>query len=1020
MRLFIEHAPAAIAMFDTEMRYVVASRRWVTDYGLAEREILGQSHYEIFPEIPESWKAVHRRALAGEIVAAADDRFVRADGTVQWLSWEVRPWLSPLGEVEGVIIHAEDITRRRQAEEDLRESHALLGAYFNSPGAMRAVFDLDGDTALPVVVSHQGAPFFGLDSRNPAVKVPHTMTPEEAGPIIASAQESLATGEPVTLEIHDPESRGGGWFLTTVSYLGRSSAGRPRFALVMSDMTSLKKAERALRTSEEQYRILAETSPDAIVLTRPDGEIVLGNAAATRLLRLSQGNDLVNRRLTEFVYREDVPAAHGLAERLHAQRLAAIVELRLQCADDSVVPVELHGSVISDHNREPSGFLYIARDITERRRAEHQAALQRDLAVALLRVTEADPTLELCLEAACEASGLECGGVYIVDRSSGAFGLRRHRGLSPAFVASRSLLAAESRAAQRLMTGHAAFGRHDALAAGLDLPETREGIRGVAVLPVVHEGKVLASLNLASRLTDEVVPAARTVLEAIAGQLGSALARIAVKDELRALNAELELRVAERTAELAEARALADAANHAKSAFLANMSHEIRTPMNAILGFAQLMLREHDLTPRQTEYLTSISRSGDHLLALISDVLEISRIEAGKLELNESTIDLRGLLADLEQTFRSRAEAKGLQLTTELLGDGPRYVVTDEGKLRQVLSNLVGNGVKFAAEGGVAVRVRTEPLGAASARLVAEVEDTGAGIGARDLPRLFRKFEQTDVGLRAGGAGLGLAISREFVHLMGGDVSARSEPGVGSVFRFHVLVREGRADALVQRASFRSVRSLVTGQPRYRVLVADDREDNRVVLTRMLERVGFEVQAVTDGEEAVREFESFRPHLVLMDMRMPVLDGRAAIARIRTSARGDVKIISVTASAFEEDRREALACGADDFISKPFREQELYAKIRAVLGLEYTYDDADGTPEQGGTSERIDSVALARLAPALVDRLRRAVLSADLDVVLELLDLVKAEDAGVARALRGMAERFEYKRILAVLAAGSA
>src|SRR5215212_1054459 len=238
-------------------------------------------------------------------------------------------------------------------------------------------------------------------------------------------------------------------------------------------------------------------------------------------------------------------------------------------------------------------------------------------------------------------------------------------------------------------------------------------------------------------------------------------------------------------------------ANRAKSVFLANMSHEIRTPMNAILGFSQLMLRDQDLTPRQCQYLGTINRSGEHLLALINDVLEMSKIEAGRTTLNPSTFDLPALLKDLEMMFRVRTDEKKLSFTVEMIGDVPRYIVTDINKLRQVFINVIGNAVKFTEQGGIGVRVRADRESAAEPQLCVEIEDTGPGISAEDQEKLFRHFEQTKTGQQAGtGTGLGLAISREFVYLMGGAITVRSQVGKGSIFEIQLLLKEGEAQAI--------------------------------------------------------------------------------------------------------------------------------------------------------------------------------------------------------------------------------
>ncbi|MDZ4686185.1 MAG: PAS domain S-box protein, partial [Planctomycetaceae bacterium] len=349
-------------------------------------------------------------------------------------------------------------------------------------------------------------------------------------------------------------------------------------------------------------------------------------------------------------------------------------------------------------------------------------------------------------------------------------------------------------------------------------------------------------------------------------------------------------------------------ANRAKSVFLANMSHEIRTPMNAILGFSQLMLRDQDLTPRQCQYLGTINRSGEHLLALINDILEMSKIEAGRTTLNPSTFDLPVLLKDLEMMFRVRTDEKKLSFAVEMIGDVPQYIVADINKLRQVFINVLGNAVKFTEEGGVGLRVRADHDGAAGPILRVEIEDTGPGISSEDQEKLFRHFEQTKTGQQAGtGTGLGLAISREFARLMGGDITVNSQVGKGSVFIIRLPLKEGEAQAVPAKDQPRHVLRLQSGQATCRVLIADDIEDNRQLLAQLLAPVGFEVRLATNGAEAVREFEGWRPDLILMDFRMPVMDGHEAIRRIRAMVGGEhPKIIAVTASAMDENRQELM------------------------------------------------------------------------------------------------------------------
>jgi CheY-like chemotaxis protein/anti-sigma regulatory factor (Ser/Thr protein kinase) len=394
----------------------------------------------------------------------------------------------------------------------------------------------------------------------------------------------------------------------------------------------------------------------------------------------------------------------------------------------------------------------------------------------------------------------------------------------------------------------------------------------------------------------------------------------------------------------------------------------------------------------------------------------MSKIEAGRTTLNLTTFDLFALLNDLEMMFRVRTNEKKLSFSVEMIGDVPQYIVTDINKLRQVFINVLGNAVKFTEQGGVALRMHADREGAPGPFLLVEIEDTGPGISSEDQDKLFRHFEQTKTGQQAAtGTGLGLAISREFVRLMGGDITVDSQVGKGSVFTVRLPMKEGEAQAVQTKDTPRQVLRLQPGQATCRVLIADDIEDNRQLLAQLLAPVGFEIRLATNGAEAVQEFENWRPHLILMDFRMPVMDGHEAIRRIRAMAGGkELKIIAVTASAMDENRQELLKIGADDFISKPFREIELFHKIHAHLGVEYVYAEQLKATGQEEAAE-LTPESLAGWPKHLIDPMREAVLTADLDQLLAKIQEVEARDPRIAQALRRLAEGFQYQKLLDLL-----
>jgi len=486
--------------------------------------------------------------------------------------------------------------------------------------------------------------------------------------------------------------------------------------------------------------------------------------------------------------------------------------------------------------------------------------------------------------------------------------------------------------------------------------------------------------------------------------------------QLEKSNIELEARVKKRTEQLEISKEKAEVANQAKSCFIANMSHELRTPLNAILGFSQIMMRSPHLAPEEKENINIINHSGDYLLTLINNILDLSKIEAGKMTLNRKNFDLYCLLQEVEDLLHLKAEAKELKLLFEYDSDVPQYINTDEIKLHQILINLISNAIKFTSEGGIFVQVknnksRLKKNEINNVQLLFIVKDTGVGIAPEELDKLFEAFVQTESGKESQeGTGLGLPISRKFIRLMGGDITVESELEKGTTFSFNIQANMVNvADVQTKENSYKVI-ALKPGQCRYRILIVDDRTTNRLLLIKLLEPLGFELQEASNGKEALEKWDVWQPHLIFMDMRMPVMDGYEATEYIKGTTKGNATvIIALTASILEEEKTILLSAGCSDLIGKPFKESEIFATMNKHLGVEYIYEEEESKYQTN--SKSLTGEDLTVMPKEWLQKLYSASKALDDDVILELITEIPESESVLIEGLTLLVEDFQIKTI---------
>jgi PAS domain S-box-containing protein len=805
----------------------------------------------------------------------------------------------------------EDLVRERTAELEASTREVQLAArhWQTTFEAMReGVALLDGDhrimrcnRALGALLGRHAAGLLGLAWTE-------VMPCAADGAACCPVVQAATRGQRATREFRWD----GRWLEVAAEPLRDEAGAIGGFVLVVVDNTERKAIETALTASEERWRILVETLPDLVWLKDPEGKYLACNkrfeaffGAPRAAIVGHTDHEFVDAGLAEFFRANDRAAMTAGGPRMNEERVTFANDGHCELLQTIKTPVY-------SETGELLGVLGVARDISAQKAAEEQLrklSLTVEQSPGSVVITDLEGNIEYVNDAFEQVSG------YSRDEVIGRNPRILQSGLTPPSTY-RALWGALSR-------GEVWVG---------ELVNRRK------------HGEVYVELATISpiRQPDGKVTHYVAMKQDITGQK-----RLA--EELDRHRLHLEDLVRERTAELEQARAAAEAANRAKSAFLANMSHEIRTPMNAIVGLTHL-LKSSAANVEQAQLLAKVEHSADHLLSIINDILDLSKIEADKIVLDPVDFHVESLLDNVASMVRQQAAEKGLSVRTEV-HDGIAWLSGDMTRLRQALLNYAGNAVKFTERGGIVLRVRAAG-GDRGRRLVRfEVEDTGIGIEQGRLKSLFEAFEQADASTTRvyGGTGLGLTITRRLAELMGGEVGASSEPGQGSVFWFTARLARGSEASARQAAPVDAAagdagidaRTRLQSRPGVRVLVVEDNAINREVMLRLLGEVGLEVETAANGHEALERLGEARYDLVLMDVQMPGMDGLEATRRIRRMpGTADLPVMAMTANVFEDDRRACRQAGMNDFVPKPVDPEALYAVLADWIGVDGEGDAA--------------------------------------------------------------------------------
>ncbi len=1092
LSLFIEHAPAALAMFDREMRYIAASKRWLDDNKVSLEEIIGAVHYDVVPDIPEEWKKIHRRGLNGESLKKDDDKFVREDGSIQYLKWEVIPWFNALKEVGGIILVTEDITARKADEEKISIALTKYKTLFDSFPMGITVTDEQGRI---IETNSFAEELLGLPDEEQKKRqieggewqIIHTdgtsMLPEELASVKAITENKKVENVEMGILKQDNSIT---WINATAAPIPLEGHG---VVIAYSDITERKLSEKKLFESEKRFSNIFHNSPVPIAITKlVGGEIILVNPAVTKFFGLTR-EELIGSTTIEMQFWQDAETRGRFIEKILTQHSVTEMETSVILKSGEQRHVLMWGELIEYYDE--ACILLNIIDMTEKKIQEEKIRQQNEKINAILYslpdklfIHDADGTF-------LEAYTTNPDG-YIVPREQ--FLGKNLYDVFPHDVADLNHRYLQECMQKREPLSHefstdykgthstfevriVPFMENLAIRFVRDITKSKQDERQIRELNSSLERKIAErtaelqenrdKLMLSQKISqmgiwefnthtgevswseetyqiferspekepysfqelmDSIIPEDRDQFAAYAYKmsLGENILTFVqrhytekgnlkwvkyyikgvINDEASHFMGTLLDITTEKERELQLEKAVheAEEANKAKSIFLANMSHEIRTPLNAINGFSEILYNTIEDEKRRSQ-IASIRNSGRSLLRIINDILDLSKVEAGKIVIEQEPMNLIRVVGDVCSMFESNITEKKLLLTIESDIDSALPLLMDETRLRQILFNLVGNAIKFTAEGGVTVDIRHEEKENNLVDLKIQISDTGMGISDDQLEAIFEPFiQQKGQGHKYyGGTGLGLTISRRMAEAMNGEISVKSKLNEGSVFT--LCFRDiAKADYIPEKIEKSFHDYLETRFEESTILIVDDIEDNRRLLMDALEHTGARLLEAENGLQAVETAIKEMPDLILMDKRMPVMNGKKACKLLKENpVTANIICIGVSATIRIGNEESASHQLFDENILKPISYEKLFEFL--IKYLKKTQQSPASTLEKSETlpvaeqhwSDDLRQHAREELAP-----LYRRVMAT------QLMD--EMEDFG--RRLAEAGRRFDNKKLI--------
>ncbi|MEA5627213.1 PAS domain S-box protein [Nostoc sp. UHCC 0251] len=1081
LNAFFSNAPVGMNIVDNQLRFVQINQLLAEINGLPQQDHIGKTIHEVLPHIAPLVEPIYQQVLlTGQPILNQElsGASIKQPDIIRHFLASYFPipgeddCPSGIGTVLVEISELQTALRdRKHVEQELRLANERLQYLLtSSPVVIYSSKKTSGDFSttfisknVKIMVGYEAQEFI----ENPSFWL-HRVHPEDVE-LISEKFSQLVEREYSSYEYRWLHADGTyHWFYEKMRLIRDEAGNAIECVGYWADINDRKLAELALQSGQQRYQLLAEASPVCIFNADIDGNILYFNQRWSEITGYSLEESL-GTGWTNAVHPDDLEQLLLAWNQATINKVMYKYEHRFLRNDSTVVWVICQALPEFGDDGEIKGYIGTITDITEIKLAEEalreSAERERAIAQVIQRMRQtldletifADTTQELRQVLNCDRVVVyrlnpQLSGEFVSESvGNGWISLIEEHNNDPYLTEGilqdgrclakildsldNQVQDADVQATQGgIYTQDASFrcvcdiynaGFHSSYIKLLE----RFQAKAYIIVPILY-GSQLWGLLASYQNSDprQWKPGEINIVVQIGNQLSVALQQ-----------AQLLAQTQRQSQALQEAVITADAANCAKSEFLANMSHELRTPLNAILGFTQVMSHDHALSTEHQQNLAIINRAGEHLLNLINDILEMSKIEAGRITLNVNSFDLIRLLESLKEMLRFRATSKGLELVFEYTSYLPQYIQADESKLRQVLLNLLGNAIKFTDTGRVMLRVGMGNGGLGVGRqgeqreqnlphLFFEVEDTGRGIAPQEIDLLFEAFGQTETGRKSQqGTGLGLAISRKYVQLMGGDISVTSTVGEGSKFTFDIQISLAVASEIQIKQIRHQVISLAPAQSEYRILVVDDSTDSRLVLMKILTSIGFTVQEAANGTEAIAVWQTWQPHLILMDMRMPIMDGYEATKIIKAREETAILnrktiIIALTANAFEEQREAMIKAGCDDYINKPFREEELLEKLSQYLQVQYIYQEESyqiGDVRQQET-ESILKLAdlvplLSEMSPEWVKQVYTAAAQCSDDLILELIEQIPSENVILGNFINNLAYDFQFEKIMELM-----